>query len=640
MALPPTAFPRTALSPTAEIYPEFNQITFKLDSPLFTLTHSPFDCEFTALRNGKPDTSFADTVQVSGITSITSNGERPIEGLVFSSGKASLSQVYWQNKTESRIDLAYQSQTTRLAVHTIPSWFSILPPLIAIVTAILFRQVLLSLFAGIWLGAFFINGYNPLTGLLRVLDHYLIQALASPDHVAVMLFTLTLGGMVGIISRSGGTAGMVESLSKRALSQRSGQVVTWFMGILIFFDDYANTLIVGNTMRPITDKLRISREKLSFIVDATAAPVVCIAVFSTWIGFELGLIADAFDNIGLDKNVYWTYLQSIPYSFYSLFMLAFVLIVALTGRDFGPMRKAEQRARETGRLLSDHATPLSDQSAGDLLPAESTARRAFNAWVPIVIVIFVTLLGLYMSGRQSLLDEGLASPEFKDIIGASDPFSVLMWSSFAGTLVAGLLANIQRLLNVRETMDAFVAGVKSMMVAMIILTGAWAIGQICEDLKTAEYVIRVTQNLIRPGVMPLVTFLIAALISFSTGTSWGTLSILVPIVVPMAAHLSIQTQTPVILIGTIASVLSGSVFGDHCSPISDTTIMSSMSSGADHIDHVRTQIPYTVFVAAIALAFGHIPAGFGVHPAILIPLGLAVMLGLFLFITRRDKKTT
>jgi Na+/H+ antiporter NhaC len=466
-----------------------------------------------------------------------------------------------------------------------------------------------------------------------------LNALADPDHAAIVIFSMMLGGMVGIITRSGGTHGIVKNLSHWADHPRRGQIAAWGMGMLIFFDDYANTLIVGNTLRPITDRLKISREKLSYIVDSTAAPVVSIAIFSTWIGFELGLLQEAFQQLGVQENVYWFYLRTIPYRFYSLLTLIFVLAIAWSGRDFGPMLRAERRARATGKILGDNARPLFDEHADlNALPPENR-RHGRNAILPILFVIVVTLLGLFYNGRQALMQAGSATLGLRDIIGAANPFSALLWSSFAGSVVAAILALSQRILNIRETVDAWIAGVKSMVLAMLVIVMAWAIGAVCQDLHTAETAVRFTHGFLAPQWLPAVTFITAGLISFATGTSWGTLSILIPIVAPVAWAITQQPGVTIsfqqhVFLSTIASVLAGATFGDHCSPISDTTIMSSMASGADHIDHVRTQIPYALTVAGIAMLTGYIPAGFGVPVWISLSFGVAMMAAVLIWVAK------
>lgn len=419
------------------------------------------------------------------------------------------------------------------------------------------------------------------------------------------------------------------------------------MGILIFFDDYANTLIVGNTMRPLTDRLRISREKLAYLVDSTAAPVATIAIISTWIGYQLSLISDSFRRIGIDDNAYITFFRTIPYNFYPIFALIFGFFIAYLQRDLFSMYRAEKRAGEKGELLSKDAIPLADLASDELSPKKGIALRWYNALIPILTVIFSTLAGLWLTGLQAVRDSGMTMTGkgsihyLSTVIGQANSFDVLMWAAFLGSFAAIILAVVQRLLTLNEALLAWVGGVKAMVMAALILTLAWAIGNICTDIQTAEYVITITSGLLSPHFLPMLSFLIAGVIAFSTGTSWGTMAILTPIVIPLAYQLPLddvllaEATRNSIFLSSIASILAGATFGDHCSPISDTTIMSSMASGSDHIDHVRTQLPYAVIVASISILLGYIPAGFGFHPLIGIVIGFIAVFLLIRFAGRR-----
>ncbi|MCF7805643.1 MAG: Na+/H+ antiporter NhaC family protein [Candidatus Marinimicrobia bacterium] len=502
--------------------------------------------------------------------------------------------------------------------------------------ALLTRQILLSLFAGIWLGAIFVYDYSLLDGLLRLLDTYLVDSLTEPSHASIILFTLAFGGMVGVLAKNGGMQGIVDKISKLASGNRSGQLSTMAMGLLIFFDDYANTLLVGNTMRVLTDKLRISREKLAYIVDSTAAPVTSIAIISTWVGFEIGLMQEAFASVGIQENIYFVFIQTIQYRFYSLFALVFVFLVAYTRRDFGPMYKAERRSIHTGAVLSDGATPLADTSELEI-PA-GIPYRWYNAIIPIGAVIFIMIAGLFYSGLQSM--DGTMSVRLWEIIGEADSFQVLIWASFGGSFVAMLLSVGQRIMSISESIEAWLGGAKAMILAVAVLILAWALSRICGEIQTAEYIIEMTEGLLRPELIPVLTFITAAIVSFATGTSWGTMAILIPIVIPLMAELlraeGIETTVDAqSFLATFAAVLSGSVFGDHCSPISDTTILSSMASGSDHIDHVRTQIPYAVTVGIIAILFGYLPAGLHWNWPLFFGLGLASLIAVILFIGKQ-----
>ena len=541
-------------------------------------------------------------------------------------------------------DLVLPGQTIEglpLTLRVVPGWATLLPPLLAIAFALAFRQVVPALLGGIWIGASIVYG-GPLGGFLRTVDRYAVESLGDGDHVKIVLFTLMLGGMVGIISRSGGTVGLVEKLAARATNSRRGQIVTWLLGIVIFFDDYANTLLVGNTMRPVTDRLRISREKLAYIVDSTAAPVAAIALVSTWIGYEVGLIGDALEAVGSDREAYAVFLHSLPYNFYPILALVFGLMVASSRRDFGPMLKAERRAAG-GKVLADGAVPLADFEGAELAPPESKPRRWPNAVIPVLSVLVVTFGSLWITGRSALTESGdafgtlplwqLGTEGLGAVFSEGASYNSLLYGAVAGCLIGLVLALGQRILTLGEGLAGWVAGMKSMMVAMVILVLAWGIGDVCADLRTADFMVAALSDALNPALVPALIFVLAALTAFATGTSWTTMALLIPLAVPTAfgvaeaAGLS-DAAAYRILLASVSSVLAGALFGDHCSPISDTTVLSSTSSGCDHVDHVRTQLPYALTVALVALTVGYLPAGFGLHPllCLLLAAGLLALL--------------
>ena len=527
-------------------------------------------------------------------------------------------------------------------------WLTLLPPVLAIALALLFRQVVPALLGGIWVGAWIVHG-DPFVGFLRSVDKYAVESLADPDRAKIVMFTLLLGGMVGVVSKSGGTQGLVNALTPYATNSRRGQAVTWLLGVLIFFDDYANTLLVGNTMRPVTDRLRISREKLAYIVDSTAAPVASIALVSTWIGYEVSLIGQSLKEVGIDTDPYAIFLQSLPYNFYPVLALVFGILVATSLRDFGPMLRAERRAAG-GKVLGDNAVPLADFDGKALTPAEGKPQRWFNAVIPVALVLIVTFLALWLTGRASLAADGdpagsaslfsLGVQGVGSVFSAGSAYDALMYGAFTGSITALLLAVGQGVLRLGQGLAAWIDGMKSMMNAMVILILAWGIGAVCSDLNTANFLVAQLSDSLNPGLLPALVFILAAATAFATGTSWATMSILIPLAVPTAVGISASAGLDAssahrILLGAVSAVLAGALFGDHCSPISDTTVMSSMSSGCDHVDHVRTQLPYALTVAGVALVVGYVPAGFGVPPWIGLILGSAVLYGILRFAGRR-----
>lgn len=515
-------------------------------------------------------------------------------------------------------------------------WWSLLPPLVAIVLAFLTKQVLPSLFIAIFIGATIIAGGNVFEAFNNTITKYIAGSVASEWNAGIIVFDMALGGMIGLVAASGGAKAIAEALAKKARTAKSGMVATWAMGLLIFFDDYSNTLLVGTTMRPMTDKLRISREKLAFLTDSTAAPVASMALISTWIAYEMGLLRDAFQTIGYNENIYGAFLKSIPFRFYSIIMLCFVLFIAFTGRDYGPMLKAERRARREGKVLADGASPLASKELTEMELKEGIPLRVWNAILPVLTVIVMVIAGLYISGRGAILggddvnlitrvqNAPFAWETIRDVVGAANTTKAMMWASFSGSLVAFILVLTQRILNFEEAMKAWIDGAKSLMIAIFVLVLAWGIGAMCKELGTARFIVSMLEGKISAGIVPLAVFMLGCIIAFSTGTSWGTTAILMPIAVPLVFKLS-GGDTGVILYATIGAVFTGAVFGDHCSPISDTTIMSSMSAASDHIDHVKTQIPYALTVALIAVVVGYLPAALiGLNP--IISLGIGVTL--------------
>jgi len=516
---------------------------------------------------------------------------------------------------------------------SISGWWSIFPPILAIGIALIFKRVIPALFLGVWFGAMTAIGFSfegIFLGALQSYQVYVLEAFSDPDHAQVILFSLMIGGMVGIITKNGGMQGVVNVISRWATSSRKGQASTGVLGVAIFFDDYANSLVVGNTMRPVTDRLRISREKLAYIVDSTAAPVACLAIVTTWIGYEVGLIGTALDKIdGLSGSAYAFFLSSVPFSFYPILAVFFVFAVAISRRDFGPMLQAEIRARSTGQVIRPGADIDEAAVSGkEVAPKEGKPVRAINAVIPVLVLVFGVLAGLYATGEGDSIQE---------IINSSESYTALMWASIAGVLVASLMTVSQRILDIGEIVEAWYAGLKSMLFAMIILILAWTLSSITEVLHTAPYLVSVLGDALSPGLVPAVVFLLAAATAFATGSSWGTMGILMPLVLPLVwAVMTVNGMGDpafyYILYSTISCILAGAVWGDHCSPISDTTILSSMASGCDHIDHVRTQLPYAMFVGGVGLFVGTIPSGFGFPWWLSLLIGMSILiLGLRFF---------
>ena len=575
------------------------------------------------------------------IVFINSNDQKPlvnkeIEALIndslyvlqFVNGKA---EFEYKFKEKEIFTIEINDFIYTKAVNPIPLWMSVLPPLLAILMALVFREVYSALFFGLLVGTtiiFYFQGSYFITaifqGLFAIVDTYLIKSLSDSGHLSIIIFSMLIGGMVNLITVNGGMKGVVQKLSKYANSPKSGQVITWLLGILIFFDDYANTLVVGNTMRPVTDRLRISREKLAYIVDSTAAPVASLALITTWIGVELSYIQDGIDKIGLAESAYSVFINSLDTRFYLIFTLIFILIIVFKNRDFGPMLKAEQNARNNG--LSPDSKKLSSQN-NEITVSNKIKARWYNAVIPVLVIIVGTIISLIYTGRK------VAGPEadLMEIIAAADSYKALLWASILGALSAIILTVGQRILNLRIAVESLVNGFRTMLSAIIILVLAWSLALITEELHTSDFIAQSLSYIeISPFLLPAITFIFASLIAFSTGSSWGTMAILYPMILPAGWALSMEygldhDQSIAIFYNIVSSILAGSVFGDHCSPISDTTILSSLASSCNHIEHVRTQLPYALTVGLVSIFIGTIPAAYGVSSWILFPIGIIAM---------------
>ena len=607
-----------------------------------------------------------------------SNGNAVVQGDIDRKGK--LIWIRTDESNTSKMQKLYHVSKLKngnIRVKHIPLWLSLVPPLVAIILALFLKEVIVSLFVGIWSGAFIIGGmrfsslYHWMQSLFDVVQNFMIGALNDSAHLSVLLFSLLIGGMVSIISKNGGMAGVVRALSKYAKTPKSAQFITWLLGVAIFFDDYANTLIVGNTMRSVTDSFKISREKLAYIVDSTAAPVAAVAFITTWIGAELGYIDDGIASLGLSNapTAYSIFISSLRYSFYPILTLVFILIIIYTRRDYGPMWKAEHRSSTTGQVSSASTEDENEPDMEDLSPVKGASIKWYNAVIPVATVILMTIYGLLETGFGSILQslnsdgatyqgwgqawanmEAISGiPEMGfftklgTVIGNSDSYSALIWASLIGVLVALILTWSQRIIKLKDSMHWLVVGFKTMMPALIILTLAWALAITTKDLHTADYLSANLANSLNPYVLPVVIFLLAALISFSTGSSWSTMAILYPIAIPttyiICRNNGLSTDlTFELLYNVIATVLAASVLGDHCSPISDTTILSSLASDCNHIDHVRTQLPYALTVGAVSCACTFLSTFLGggfLISLILIILSIAL---LYLIVIKLGKK--
>jgi len=527
--------------------------------------------------------------------------------------------------------------------------WSLFPPLVAILAAISSGRLALGLGLAIFSGALIVQPADlpfyalPFYAAKTAAIDFVWSPLYDSFQLFILGFTAALIGMVRVVSLAGGTRGIADLLVARAAGARSARLATAALGLAIFFDDYANTLVVGTTMRPITDRFRISREKLAYLVDSTAAPVAGIAIVSTWIGFEVSLFDDAMQQLGTGISGYELFFRALPARFYCLLTLCFVLLSTLMRRDFGPMLRAERRAQHQGQPLAANDRPMTGDESQITEHPDIIGHWAV-AVLPVGLVTFGVLCGMHwdtwnatdvVAARQQ--HAFFSRTYWTTVFSNADGAKVMFISALCGSVLAFVLAMTRRSnkdgshpLHFTLVLRTWTSGITGFYYALLILVLAWAIKDACQAVQTSDYLIGALENFLDPRFLPLITFALAAAVAFSIGTSWTTMAILLPTMIPVAYELG--GIDLVILVA--AAVLDGAIFGDHCSPISDTTVLSSIASSCDHLAHVRTQIPYATTTMAIAATCGYLGSTLLYPTYVGLALGLAVIIGVLLLFGR------
>jgi len=624
-------------------------------------------------------TSVGGTVQAKGEYDLTSLDTRELPSTlevghikVNSSGTHEIMVTLLVDKSEESTTAKYEAYSGAA---------SIVPLLIVLVLAMATQMVELSLFSAIFVGACMVSG-NIKDGFKTTLDTYILNALADIDHGYVYLFTLFLSGLVGMLQRSGGMIGFTKSIAKYAKSPRAGQVATFCICCCVFFDDYTNLLLTGSSMRPLTDILFISREKISFLVDATAAPLASLTPISSWVGFEVGLIQTQIDrladlygeeNLTIETSSIAVFLESIKYRYYPIFMLILMPLLIYSQRDFGPMLIAERKTQVYQR--SDGGDGKTKQGSGDQgqqenQPKKDTPQRYWNMAVPIALLVFFIFYLLIKTG-----EDGSGEQSFTEKIEASDSYSALLWGTMGATGVTFLFYLVQfvqdgemvlptwpvikamfggskaksgdeaqtsysvkdsnsnvdiseeeetalivapskprSLMSIYDSVEAFLFGMGRVFPALIVLTLAWASGSIMVAVGADRLFSKWITEGVSAEAMPTLSFLISVFMALATGSSWGTMTILFPLL--CVPTYQVSNGDPTIFYATVAGILSGSVAGDHVSPISDTTVLSSLSCGCKLLNHVVTQAPYSAVVILVSILFGTLPIGHAAMPNI------------------------
>lgn len=522
-------------------------------------------------------------------------------------------------------------------------WYSIVPPLLAIFLAFLTHHVVLSLGIAIVVGGLlcevpaaplepgvWLDGFENVAGIFAA-------TATDRTNLVILSFIPAVFVTIQLVIRSGGFQGILLWLARWIKGRRSAQGATALMGIICFIDDYANAMIVGSMMQPITDRHRVSRQKLAFIVDATSAPIAGLAVISTWIAYEVGLLGDIAEELAIDKNGYAMFFDALAYRFYCWLMIAFVFAHITLGRDFGPMRKAEEPNGSGGDKNEERSDAPKGSPPGD----EVGRPMAICAILPLGALLVVHLTGLWFDGDGlGVLREGgslVSLTYWREVIGAAENSSVMLArAGVVGVVIALLCSTLVASLGPSDIGRCIIKGLRRASIPVVILILAWSLKNCCGELGTGKFLTSLLAGRVSPWLFAPMVFVVASIVSFATGTSYGTMAILLPTAVPVAFALDGDAYG-LCTVMSIGAVLDGAIFGDHCSPISDTTIMSSISTSCDLMDHVQTQLPYSLFVAAVALLLAYLPSALGLWPGASLGLGVVAIIAVLALAIRRTR---
>ncbi|MBB6451192.1 Na+/H+ antiporter NhaC [Geomicrobium halophilum] len=496
---------------------------------------------------------------------------------------------------------------------------TLLPPALAIILAILTRNVIPSLFAGIWIGATMLSDWNPFMGIYVTFQDFIIPAIGDEWNATVLVYVALFGVLIAFFQRTGGAEALAQTISRKVKTRSGAQGSTGVLGLVLFIDDYFNALTAGSVMRSVTDKMKISREKLAYIVDSTSAPICLLVPVSTWVVFVMGLIGSQFVELGISQSEYITYLWTIPFNFYAVFAVLFVFIIIYLKFDYGPMAKAEFRTVTTGKVKRDDAQSPSADEITQVEPV-TTKPKLSNLVVPLIVLIaLIPPLFLWTGGYPE--------NDVVTAIGEADGAMSILMAAFTAGVLGLIMGMSQKLFSFKEAVSIYMSGIKGMTLVFIILILAWSIGDVASEIGTAEFVSHYAEQLVTPGIIPALIFIISGVVAFTTGTAYGTFAIMIPIAMPIAV--SLELSIPL----AIAAVLSGGIFGDHCSPISDTTVLSSAGASCDLVDHVNTQLPYAL-TAGVSGIIAFIVAGFTESILMAFGAGLVALIALAFVLNR------
>jgi tetracycline resistance efflux pump len=486
---------------------------------------------------------------------------------------------------------------------------SVLPPLLAIILALKTKQVYISLVVGIWLGWLIISDWNVLQGTMATLEGF-VDVFKSPGNTRTIMFSALVGALLIFIQYSGGVQGFILGMEKflvriekkgKGRSRVAVELIALATGVLLFIETSISSLTVGTLYRPVFDRLKIPREKLAYIADSSSAPSSILIPFNAWGAFIMGLLLTQ----GIE-NPFMTLVSAMIYNFYPMLAILMVFIIIVSRKDFGPMARAEKRTRETGKLLNEGARPMVSDEITSYEMKEGIKPRAINMILPLGTMVVMMVVSLAYTGWNQVEEASSFLNHLARALGKGSGSAAVLYSVTSAIVVAMIFYRAQGIIKVRKMVELILKGISELMPLALLMMLAFSISHVCNSLGTGEYVAGITEGWLSPALLPAIIFILSAFIAFSTGTSWGTFAIMIAIALPMA---EIHDAN---LFLVVAATMGGGVFGDHCSPISDTTIISSMASASDHIDHVKTQLPYALVTGGLTVVL-YLILGFILH---------------------------
>ncbi len=498
-------------------------------------------------------------------------------------------------------------------------FLSVVPPLLTIILAIITKEVLLSLFIGVLGGCLIIANWTPLGSFEKMIE-IILAKLTDPWNMQVIIIVILLGGLIGLLTISGGSKAFADFIATKIHSRKAAQATAWIMGLMIFFDDYFNALTCGAVMRPVSDKFNVSREKLSYIIDSTSVGICLLVPISSWVAFITSIIASSFKDVGIKQDAFQAFLYSVPYNFYAWLSIIMVGVVVFLSLDYGPMAKAEKRTMETGKLCDQTFCGgcEDEDDFSSITPAEG---KVIDLILPIILLVSGAFIFMLYTGGFFNSDTRF---DFMHAVNNMCGTLALIYAIALTNIFAISLYKIRRLSSIKDSIQAFTIGAKSMVFVLLLLAFAWSIGGICDELGTGAYVASLFSSSVPAFLVPVIVFIFSCVMTFATGATWGTYAIMLPVAIPLAVTMNIDVYA------CIAAVIGGGGFGNHCSPLADTAILSSVGANIRHIDHINTQIPYSVTCALVAAA-AYIVTGILNNPVI--PMIVCISLFMIAVIT-------